>query len=172
MAIVEAYVGQPLTADFWNTSHPLGEVARTYRGTTYGPTSGTTELAVLRLDGFAALADRSYMISVTGIRIDLSVASDHFKAQIRLNTAGTATTSSTPIITRTEVETPNTTSPDTAPSIFGFRRPTVNETWSILYSIVRTGGTGVGTGQADDDNDVQFVIHDLGYAVEDTGTVL
>lgn len=167
MAIVQAYVGQPITADFWNTSHPLGEVYRTYRGTAAGPTSGTTELGVLRLDSMSLLIDRSYLFMVSGLRWDSSDGTSHFKYNFRYSTSGVATTSST-VITRSEqTEDVSTNAPITA-----WFRPTATATYSVLLSIVRTSGTGTTTTTADDENDVQFVVIDQGYAVEDTGTVL
>lgn len=167
MAIVEAYVGQPLTADFWNTSHPLGEVYRTYRGTTAGPTSGTTELAILRLDSMSLLIDRAYLVMVSGLRWDMTVTTDHFKWNLRYSTSGTATTSSTTLTRSEQTEDVSTNAPITA-----WIRPSASATYSVLLSLVRTSGTGTATTTADDENDIQFVVIDKGYAVEDTGTVL
>lgn len=167
MAIVEAYVGQPLTADFWNTSHPLGEVYRAYRGSASGATSGTTELGILRLDSQSLLIDRSYLVMVSGLRFTQTVSTDHFKWNLRYSTSGAATTSST-VLTRTEL----TGSTDTGAPITGWIRPTASATYSILLSILRTSGTGTATTTADDENDIQFVTIDQGYAVEDTGTVI
>lgn len=166
MAIVEAYVGQPITADFWNTSHPLGEVYRTYRGSAAGPTSGATELAILRLDSMSLLIDRSYKIVASALRWD-SDGATHFKWNMRYSTSGAATTSST-VLTRSE----QTEDVSTGAPLIGWIRPSASATYSVLISLVRTSGTGTATTTADDENDLQLVVFDEGYAVEDTGTVI
>lgn len=155
------------TATLFDGAYPKGEIARAYRGTAAGPTSGTTELSILRLDDIAMEADRSYRITVSGIRFDQSVATDHFKWNLRYSTSGDATTSST-VLNRTEL----TGDTDTGPPIIAWRRPTSAETVSILLTLLRTLGTGTATTTADDENDIQMVVEDCGVAVADTGTVL
>lgn len=160
--------GQRLTAAVLRDAHPKGEIARGYRSTAAGPTSGTTELPILRIDNVALEAGRAYLILVSTLRIDMSVGTDHFKWHLRLNTAGTATVSSTPILTRSEA----TADLDTMPPMIGYRRPSSAETGSFLVSLLRTSGTGTATAQMDDDNDLSIVVIDLGVAVADTGVVL
>jgi hypothetical protein len=167
VAITTFYVGMPLTADLLNTAYPLGEIGRAYRSTAAGPTSGTTELAILRLSNLSFVDDRSYKIVVSSLRVDLSVNTDHFKFNLRYSTSGDATTSST-VLTRSEA----TADVDTMAPMIGYIRPTADATYSFLVSLVRTSGTGTGTTTADDENDLSIVVYDKGFSVADTGTVL
>ena len=167
MAQRDLNAGNRWTAAKISGAFPAGEVAWTKRGTT-ATTSGGTELPLLRLDNVIFAAGRSYMIIVSGLRIDMVTATEHFKFNLRLNTAGTATIASTPVLTRSEA----TADLDTMSPIIAFRRPSSAETGSLLLSIIRTAGASNATVQADDDNDIQFSVQDLGLAVADTGVVL
>ena len=168
MAQKDLNAGNRWTATLIDGAFPAGEIAWTKRGTNSAATSGTTELPLLRLDNVIFEAGRAYRIEISELRVDLSVTTDHFKFNLRLNTGGTATIASTPVLTRSEL----TGDLDSYPPIIAFRRPSSLETASMLLSIVRTSGTGTGTVQADDDNDIQFSVQDLGIAVSDTGVVL
>ena len=167
MAITTFYVGQPITADLLTNAYPKGEIYRTYRSTDGGPTSGTTELALLRLSNMEFVDGRAYRIEASELRSDQSVAGDHFKWQLRYSTSGDATTSSAVLI-RSEA----TADTDSIPPLIGYIRPTADGTYSVLVSIVRTSGSGTTTTKADDENDLSIVVYDEGFSVADTGTVM
>jgi len=167
VAITTFYVGQPITADLLTNAYPKGEIYRAYRSTAAGPTSGTTELAILRLSNMALVDGRTYRVEVSECRHDQSVSTDHFKWNLRYSTSGDATTSST-VLTRSE----GTADTDTLPPIIGYFRPTADGTYSVLVSILRTSGTGTATTVPDDENDLSIVVYDMGFEVADTGTVM
>lgn len=167
MAQKDLNSGNRWTAARINGAFARGEIAWTKRGTTAGPTSGATELPLLRLDNVALESGRSYMIIASELRVDFSVTTDHFKFNLRYSTSGAATVSST-VLTRSEI----TGDLDSFPPLIAFRRPSTAETGSFLLSVVRTAASGTGTVQADDDNDIQLSVQDLGLATADTGVVL
>lgn len=138
-------------------------IARHVRTSTKATAGGGVEIGYMRLDGVALTSGHLYRIVARNLRWDSTVATDHCKFNIRINTAGTATTSST-AVARSEGD------PDlcTVPAIEYYRVPASNETASILLSFLRTSGTGTVTIQADDSG-VVLLVEDLGNDPGDSG---
>lgn len=131
--------------------------------------TSATEAGIYRFDTGdvgTLKAGRAYSIRAPRLRWSSTVATDHVKFHIRLNTAGTATTSSA-IQGRCESSHLETVAFEV------FRYPSVDEpNVSILLSWVRTNGSGTITLQGVDENGIDFVVQDCGPAPAATGTAV
>ncbi len=138
-------------------------IARHVRTSTKATAGGNVEIGYMRLDGVALTSGHLYRIVARNLRWDSTVATDHCKFNMHIDTAGTATTSSTSVA-RSEGD------PDvnTVPAIEYYRVPATNETASILLGFQRTGGSGTVTIQADDSG-VVLLVEDLGNDPGDSG---
>lgn len=137
------------------------------RTSTAGPTSGSTELGVLRLDGMTLTSGRIYKVDVSNVRPDTTVSGDGVKLTLRHNSAGTATTGSTEI-GRSESNVAGVDQ-DMVPSPTGLIIPgSTVATNSVLLSIVRFSGTGT-ISLTGDTGGLWMTVTDLGPAPSDTG---
>ncbi|MET0492923.1 MAG: hypothetical protein ABW000_07295 [Actinoplanes sp.] len=159
MGAVTFQAGMRLTPSRLN-SLPKGEIYRAQRPSQ--ATITTSETGILRVDDALLLAGRRYAIRVPRLRIDFSTTSDRAAFRLRVNAAGLATTTS-PSIARAE------TGDVQSVGLEGTRRPTVNETVSILLSGTQYAGTSTATVQGLDEGGIEIIVEDLGLAVPDTG---
>lgn len=148
-------------------------LSRGNRTTTKATAGASAEIGYLRIDNLACKAGHLYRVTASNLRFVETIASgSNFKFNLRINAVASpgagvaATTSSTPIIGRSEGA---VSAQSLAPAI-GYRASAVNETVSVLLSFFRTsGGTGVGTIQGTDDQGIHLVWEDLGTDPGDTG---
>lgn len=168
-----ANVGEPTYATDVNQ---FGAVAYGSRSSIAGPTSGATELGILRLDNLNLTAGYFYLVLVGNLRVDMSVVTDRAKFILRYNSAGTATTSST-ALARSERAIP--TSGDdlnSFPKPMGWIIPgSSTTTGSVLLSMSRPSGTGTLTAPPSpyaSDELVTMAILNFGPAPADTGVAV
>lgn len=166
MAAITAAAGDPIyPADF--DPLPRGVLYYGNRTSAAGPTSGSTELGVLRIDSMTLKSGRMYKVEVTPVRPDTTVSGDGVKTVLRYNSGGTATTASTEI-GRSESNMTGVDQ-DMVPPPVGFILPgSDTTTGSVLYSVVRFSGTGTITITPDSPG-VYLTVTDLGTAPSDTG---
>lgn len=170
MAITEYAVGDIVTADRLNQSHPLGCIARGRRTTATGNVT-TTETGVLRIDSVPLIGGNVYKIAVSDINMDTSVANDVGTVRFRIDTTGAAAT-----ITSTQVQQWRNTIDSAAdsnvlPAQF-FYHPASNETLSVLMSLIRASGTGNIIVFCSSVDILDMEVIDLGVAPADTGVVI
>ena len=138
------------------------------RSTDSSPTSGTTEVGVIRIDNCDFKAGKAYMVCSGNLRPDLTVATDRVKVNLRYSSAGAATNSSGEI---GRVESATVGDLNSLPPVMGMIYPTADEpTASVRMSIVRPTGTGTFFLEADPTHGIQIFIHCLGDDPGDTGT--
>lgn len=156
--------GQRITAARLNAL-PKGIIARGQRTTSSSST--TTEVGVLRIDGVPVVAGRSYKVWTSPLAVHSSAANDVVRARIRINAAGTATTSSTQLAITQDIV-PNTAHPP-APGISGRYDPGSSGTLSVLLTVGRQTGTGNVDILSGAGLEIELVVEDIGLAVGDTG---
>lgn len=146
-----------------------GIIARARRTSSTGNVTNT-ETGVLRLDSIPVVAGRAYRISTSNINIDGSVDNDVAELKLRINTAGTATTSSTQIGgLRNTIDSAAQSNKHT---LDAFYYPGSNQTISLLLSLVRVTGTGNVIIFGSSVEIMDFTVTDLGVAPADTGVIL
>ncbi len=179
------YVGQPFHAYdstagtmrswWWNGSawrapaETGGLVGRGQRSTS-STTTTTTEVGVLRVDNLALPAGRRYLFVTSPVIFNSTVAADLIVFTLRINTAGTATTSSTRIMDLVE-SSYSASGPQRSQSLIAPYSPSGAETVSALLSVARTSGTGtVGILVASSPlHDIRLDVFDIGIDPGDTG---
>lgn len=155
--------GMRLTASRLN-SLPKGEVNRVNRGGAVTLTAAlNSETGILRMDDVLMLPGRVYSIRAPRLRYSATTATDRGKWHLRINTAGVATTTSTPLVARSEGDHVDSL------SIEGFRRPTVVETLSILLSIIKVAGTSAWTAMGADEGGIDLIVEDRGLSAPNVG---
>jgi hypothetical protein len=152
----------PNAGDITYASDVPALVARGNRPSTKATAGSTVEIGYLRLDGVAVRGGWAYKITCPRLRFGSTVSTDHGKFHVRINDAGTATTSST-IWGRAEDDVASTMHLEV------LYTPTVDDTVSILLSFVRTSaGAGVCTIQSDEKG-VDMLVEVIGIDPGDTG---
>jgi hypothetical protein len=132
-----------------------------------GPTSGATVLGVLRIDNMVLKAGYAYRISTGNFRLNTTVATDGIKAELRYNSTGVATISSTEIARIESDE--GGLDQDSMPSLTGLVIPGTDTTVaSVLMTIVRFSGTGTVSVQGDTGG-LHLFVEGLGESPGDTG---
>jgi hypothetical protein len=121
----------------------------------------SSETGIVRLDGIAVKAGRAYSIRAPQLRVDSVTATDKFAFQIRINTAGAATTASTSVA-QCETQDQQTGS---AEHIY---MPGSDLTLSVLLCARIYSGSSASNVMNDSSNLV-LLVEDLGPAVPDTG---
>lgn len=168
-----ANVGEPTYASDVNQ---FGIVAYGSRNSIVGPTSGSTELGILRLDNLNLVVGYQYLILIGNLRVDYSApTTDRAKYVLRYNSAGTATTSST-AVARSEISDSSGFDLNSFPPPQGWIRPSSSTTTgSVLLSIVRPSGSGTLTTPPSPyaaDELVTMTIINFGPAPADTGVAV
>lgn len=132
--------------------------------------SGSTSTGILRIDNVQLYAGRRYMIESSDLRVDLGTSTDRPRFELRLNTAGTATTS-TAITARTEVAGADL---NNMPHLRRVITPSSSTSVaSLLLSVTRPSGSGtIQVMAGTDDETLWIAVTDLGVAVADSGVVL
>lgn len=169
MALSDLYAGQRLTAAVIAAGFPNGVVARGRRTTPTGNVT-TTETGVLRLDGIPVKAGRGYEITTSDMNMDTSVSNDLATARIRINTAGTAITSSTQIVQMRNTIDDATNSNVIPLQCYYF--PTSDATLSVLLTVQRVAGTGNIIIFCSGTEILDLVVRDMGIAPADSGVVI
>jgi hypothetical protein len=167
MALPDIEVGDEVTADLLDTL-PAGIIYQGNRASAAGPTVGSTELGILRIDDMVLKAGREYEFKMGNFRATFSstTATDKFKINLRYSAAGSATIASGEI-GRCEAYGPASAS--NWPHATGWVIPPSDTTTaSILISMIRVGGTGTLTTLADTGG-LWLSVIDHGVAVTDTG---
>lgn len=145
---------------------PLGVIARGNRITS--STTTTTEIGVLRLDNVPVYAGRTYRIYTSALRLDTSVANDVVRANLRITTDGSAATTSSTLLSLSQVRAEDVTDQYTAPIVIDYSPPN-DGLLSILLTVSRSSGTGnvsiIATGTAP----CNLVVEDIGLDPGDTG---
>lgn len=132
--------------------------------------SGSTSTGVLRIDNITLKAGRRYLIESSDLRVDLGTATDRPRFELRLNTSGTATTS-TAITARTEVGGADLNNMPHLRRIITAGSDT--SVASLLLSVTRPTGSGSVLVMAGTDDETLWIgVTDLGVSVSDTGVVL
>lgn len=173
--MIDTYVA----GDLWNPSRdnlakPQGVIAQGIRTSNKVPAPSSPEGGVMRLDNVALLGGRSYMVTVTGVRIAQSgtqTVNDHYTSRIRLQTDGTAATTASTEIGRMEVTIGSaaTSANDSVPMIVGWTNPSADAlTSSVIFTFVRNAGTATPNIQAADPGGIVFSVVDMGIAVANT----
>lgn len=147
-----------------------GVVGRGNRQTPSGATI-TTEVGYLRVDGLTLYAARSYKIWTSPLALKGSVVGDIAEACLRVNTGGTATTSSTQVA-HVRQYTDVAATPDLTPIAVHYTPGADTSTFSVLLSVVRNTAGGASTGvrlTASATEPVDLVVEDIGPVVADTG---
>ena len=168
--IDEYAVGDIVTADRLNESHPLGTIARGRR-TTATSTVTTTETGVLRLDSVPLVGGHAYKIAMSDINMDTSVANDVGVVRFRIDTTGAAATTTSTQIQQMRNTIDNATDSNVIP-MQAFYHPASDETLSVLFSLQRTSGTGNLIVFCSSVDILDMHIIDLGVAPADTGVVI
>ncbi len=133
-------------------------------------TSGTTELAVLRVDSLDLKAGKFYEVRTGNLRPDLTTATDRVKVTLRYSSSGAATTSSLEI---GRVESATVGDLNSLPSFSGWLAPTSDEaTASVLLSISRPTGAGTFFLEADPNRGIEIFVICHGDAPGNTGVAL
>jgi len=140
---------------------------RANRTASAGPTSGTTFLGVLRIDGMVLKAGFIYEFKTSGLRPTFTAVGG-YKADLRYNASGTATTSSTEI-GRVETNDNDGAGGDSWPGIVGYVVPGTDTTAAgVILSIARFSGTGT-VSLPPDTGGVHIIVTCLGPDPGDTG---
>jgi hypothetical protein len=141
--------------------------------TTASSTTTAADAGVLRLDNVALQNGRQYRIWTSPLHLDSTVVNDEIRARIRINTAGTALTTSgvLPGATVHSRQTDANVSEDKQISVT--YTPGANQTVSLLLCVGRIAGTGsVSINNSDAEFTTQLVVEDIGAAVTGTGVVI
>lgn len=147
-----------------------GIIARGRRSSSTGNIT-TTETGVLRLDNVPVVNGRIYKISTNGVNMDTSVDNDAATTRIRINTAGTATTSSTPVFAPLRQTIDNASQSNIVPlECFYVAGATGNI--SILLSMIRQTGSGNIILFASATDYLEIIVEDMGVDPGDTGVVI
>lgn len=169
-----ANVGEPTYASDVNQ---FSVVAYGSRSSIVGPTSGGTELGILRLDNLTLVQGYLYHILIGNLRPDLSApTTDRAKYILRYNLSGTATTSST-ALSRSEIAVPTSGYDlNSFPPPQGILIPSSSTTTgSVLLSISRPSGSGTITTPPSPyaaDELMTMTIFSWGVAPADTGVAV
>lgn len=147
-----------------------GIIARGRRTTSTGNIT-TTETGVLRLDSVPVTSGRIYKISTNGVNMDTSVDNDVASAKIRINTSGTATTSSTPVFLPLRQNIDSAAQSNIVP-MECFYVATTTGNISILLSMVRQSGTGNIILFATSTDYLEMIVEDMGVDPGDTGVTI
>lgn len=166
--------GDPVTSDELNAIASYGTIiARGSRSTNSSSTSGTTELAVLRVDNITVKAGRLYLIYTGTVGVDVSVANDGARLLIRYdNTGANATTSST-LLTYSQMILSNIGVQESMQTM-GTYAPGSDQTLSVLLALGRATGTGVlfVDCQSTATRPCELLVADMGPDPGDTGVDL
>jgi hypothetical protein len=166
---------QTLTAAALNTALLAGAVIGRARRTTSSTTStGTTRVAVLRLDDIPLTAGRIYEIRTGGLQIDGVTNNDTMIIDIVYTTDGSTPTTASSLLAGASSETiqPNAASPVYS-SISTTYTPAGNETLSLLLTIKHGVGTGaMGLLATGTTSIIEMLIIDRGVDPGDTGVDL
>lgn len=146
-----------------------GIIARARRTSSTGNIT-TTETGVLRLDSVPVVSGRAYKIVTNGINMDTDTSNDVGTVRFRVNTAGTATTSSTLI--NSFRNTIDNNSQSNVVSAIGMFIAGSTGNASFLMSLVRQAGSGNLIIFCDATNYLDMWVEDMGVAPSDTGVVI
>jgi hypothetical protein len=133
------------------------------RSTSSSTASSSTAVGVLRLDNLAFRPGCSYYIYSGSLHVTSTVSSDNLRTEIRMNTAGTATTSSSVIPGALAFEAFGNTG-----KLETLYTPGASETASILLCIARDTGSGAASIFADATRKTQLFVVEC-PAVTNTG---
>lgn len=146
-----------------------GIIARGRRSSATGNIT-TTETGVLRLDNVPVVSGRAYKVVTNGINMDTDTSNDVGTVRFRVNTAGTATTSSTLI--NSFRNTIDNNSQSNVISAIGMFIAGATGNASILLSLIRQAGSGNLIIFCDATNYLDMWVEDMGVAPSDTGVVI
>lgn len=150
----------------------IATVAILARGNRTSNKSFTTETGYVRIDNVAMIGGHSYVVIAANLRISLAgtvAATDHYRANIRYDDTGTAATTTSTEIGRSEMTCgASTASNDTLAPVIAMVNPSVDVLGSFLLTIARTAGAATVSMQADSPG-INIVVIDLGESVTDTG---
>lgn len=147
----------------------LGIIARGNRTTNSSTT--TSETGVLRLDAVPFTAGKIYRIWTPPMIFQSTVANDLINARFRINTAGTATTSSTQLTGLVD-NAASASGPQRTKGLTALWAPATSGVASILLSVSRDSGTGSVALNASSSYPIDLVIEDCGADPGNTGVVL
>lgn len=126
-----------------------------------------TEVGVLRLDSVPLVAGRRYIFETSSLEMS-TVSGETGKANFRINTAGTATTSSTLLIGATGNA--NTAfSPTQGPTVRVSYSPGSTGNVSLLLTLLRSGGSGNVTLTGSSTQPIEMYVIDHGPDPGDSG---
>jgi hypothetical protein len=151
-----------------------GVIAQATRTTSTAATV-TTEVGVLRMDNIQIYNGLAYEISVSPLALKGSVVGDIIESRIRVNTAGTATTSSTQITVLSRTYADAAASPDKASSSIWYYPTADSSTFSVLLTLSRNTAGGASTGVqmlGSSTDPIQLVVKCVGTAPADSGVSL
>lgn len=146
---------------------PRGIVYQSNRSTTKVTAGASVEVGVTRLDGMALQGGRGYVIYTSPLRFqDPTIGTvDHWKAQLRWAGGGAAATTSSTSLNQVEGGQSN----DSQGQCIGYLNPTVDDTVSVVLTLVRTTGGTDGISLLADVAGIWLTVEDIGVAVPDTG---
>jgi hypothetical protein len=145
-------------------------VARGNRGgapASGSPVSGT-EAGVLRVDGVNLIGGHSYMVIVDHLRADVNASTDRAKFTLRWSDTGSAATTSSAELGRTEAA---ATDLNSLGVIIGWIHPATDvsgASFILTYTRIGSGATQV----LADTGGINITIIDVNLTVPDTGTDL
>lgn len=126
-----------------------------------------TEVGVIRLDAVPLITGRRYLFMTSSLELQ-TVSGETGKASFRINTAGTATTSSTLVVGATGNA--NTAfSPTQGPVVCASYNPAASGNVSLLLTLTRTGGSGNVVLNASATQPIEIYVFDCGADPGDTG---
>lgn len=126
-----------------------------------------TEVGVLRLDSVPMVAGRRYRIHTSSLEMS-TVSGETGKANFRINTAGTATTSST-LLGGATGNANTAFSPTQGPTVDFSYAPAATGNVSILLTLLRSGGSGNVTLTGSSTQPIEMYVTDCGPDPGDTG---
>ncbi|WP_427422653.1 hypothetical protein [Lysinibacillus fusiformis] len=166
--------GQVPTGSEWDDEFLAGAViARGRRITSSSAATGTTAVAVLRIDNVPLEAGRLYRVHTSSLLPDGTTSTDVCRVQIHYNSSGTATTASGLMLGAVqEMQIGNVTN-SSGMDIETTYAPSANETGSFLLAFRLVQGTGSTILFADGTTiTIDIYITDCGVDPGDTGTDL